>query len=941
MQNLASAFPHLAFAQNQQEKTTESQLPPELQFLLSASMDQGLYASHLAALKNSTAPTTSNSNNNGGIPADFASLLLSSLTQQQPQNQQQSSTTDSIQQPQISSTPNNNNNNATSASSQLSAAAQQQQQQDDFAQLMALIAGPQQQQQPSASTTAAATNSFLEQMNFFTSPSFNLATSQSSQNSSMIPTTPTSSGSGTHFFGGINASMNSPSKDSYCEFCDKNFCNRYFLRIHKQKKHGIIVDAGNGGVSDTPPAKQPKLEQSVSPVKQQQAGSAASEEENQQQQHPKQKESMDGMPTNIEAMLAAFQEAQNNNNKSAQSQPDLLSLIQQLAKVKSPEPQQQEQKYGCDKCSQDFSTQTLLLQHQLTQHTVIPSATSPPTSTSSSQQQQNLLSMIPAGFPSLPFGLLPQLPSNFPTLDMENSFGNAANNNHPSLCQSLSAKPSAPKRQYSSTTKNYCDLCNKEVCNKYFLRTHMLKMHNIVIDENKTVIANIDTQEKEKEGSVSFRCDVCHLDMKTRTQLKDHKKTVHGIQPVVAPSSASPQVSHTGSKPPSTTSSAIGSGSSQGTTTAFEFPPTSSSPISSSDLKCVRCETDFDSFQTLVGHVHAEHANDVTESEIIELLAKGASTSSFQEQHQTSQQQLEEDDAMNNDEKVIISGDENDDEAMEITREVAMKMAVENQMKIKDEEMAAEEESSDAQYICNSCGRHYSTQQNLNDHISTVHQYKVRLSPKKESRLILSPSKVNKIIKCFTCAKCNQRFAQSDLCKHHIIQHLRREQKDAESKENEAVNGESSSTIVDEHKENKEDFEDSLISSFMREESTTRGDKSGTMIEHVVSELSRRGSHGGLAKLPPEEKHSHTSGSASPMSVHTMPEAYAQALPVTSSNPKPFVLQSFVMREVSNSNAFPTELHAYLPVRNLIDGPIRVTFELQAAPEIDAQIKNL
>lgn len=33
----------------------------------------------------------------------------------------------------------------------------------------------------------------------------------------------------------------------------------------------------------------------------------------------------------------------------------------------------------------------------------------------------------------------------------------------------------------------------------------MLKMHNIVIDENKTVIANIDTQEKEKEGSVSFR----------------------------------------------------------------------------------------------------------------------------------------------------------------------------------------------------------------------------------------------------------------------------------------------------------------------------------------------------------------------------------------------------------------------------------------------------
>lgn len=44
-----------------------------------------------------------------------------------------------------------------------------------------------------------------------------------------------------------------------------------------------------------------------------------------------------------------------------------------------------------------------------------------------------------------------------------------------------------------------------QVCNKYFLRTHMLKMHNIVIDENKTVIANIDTLEKEKNGGLTFR----------------------------------------------------------------------------------------------------------------------------------------------------------------------------------------------------------------------------------------------------------------------------------------------------------------------------------------------------------------------------------------------------------------------------------------------------
>uniref|UniRef100_A0A914Y0S5 C2H2-type domain-containing protein n=1 Tax=Panagrolaimus superbus TaxID=310955 RepID=A0A914Y0S5_9BILA len=930
MQNHHSAFPHLAFSQNQSEKISESQLPPELQLLLSASLDQNLYANQLAALKNATAsmnPTTSTAVN--GIPSDFASLILSSLAQQQTQSQ--TSTTSEIQQQhsQLPTTPSTTtSSSATTVAASI--AQQQQQQQDDFAQqLMALIAGP---QQPSVSSAAAAaTNNFLEQMNFFTSPSFNIATSQQHQNSSMIPTTPTSSGSGSHFFGGMNASMSSPNKDkdSYCEFCDKNFCNRYFLRIHKQKKHGIRMESGSGdNVPDTPPAKQQKLEQSVSPIKHTGSFNAASSEEEQQQQQlqPKQKESMDGMQNNIEAMLAAFQEAQNNNNKaaSAASQPDLLSLIQQLAKVKSPEPQATE-KYNCDKCSQDFTSQTLLLQHQLTQHTVIPSSSSPPTSSTASQQ--NILNMMPAGFPSLPF-MMPQLQSNFPTLEMENAFGS-----HPSLAQSLSSKPSAPKRQYSSTTKNYCDLCNKEVCNKYFLRTHMLKMHNIVIDENKTVIANIDTQEKEKEGSVSFRCDVCQTDMKTRTQLKDHKKSVHGIQPVVAPTSAS------SSKPPS----AIGSGASQGETTAFEFPPTSTtSPRSSSpsEFKCIRCENEFDSFQTLVIHLQAEHVNEISEQEIFEYLTKAStSAATFST---TFQEQSHHDDSETVTDGKISGAEDESDEAMEITREVAMKMAVENQMKIDDEEM----ESEATTFLCNTCGRNYSNQQNLNDHVATVHQYKVRLSPKKEVKTILSPNKVNKIVKCFTCAKCNQRFASSHLCKLHIIQHLRREQKDdgeTTNDKNENIIGESSSSAnADELKEHKcEDFEDDLITSFMREDSSIR-DKSGSIIENVVSELSRRGSHGAIPRLPNDkqlpEHNSHTSGSASPMSI-TLPEGFAEPLQIPSRSPKPFVLQSFIMK--SDSNAFPNELHCYLPVKSFLEGSFRVTFELEAAPQLDSQIKHL
>ncbi|PIC46365.1 hypothetical protein B9Z55_006080 [Caenorhabditis nigoni] len=106
--------------------------------------------------------------------------------------------------------------------------------------------------------------------------------------------------------------------------------------------------------------------------------------------------------------------------------------------------------------------------------------------------------------------------------------------------ESLSAlstpnKGAGVKRQYSSNGKNYCDICNKEVCNKYFLRTHMLKMHGIVIDENKTVIANIDTSIKEREGELTFRCDTCRTMFKTRNQLRQHRQDVHGVLPLSTP----------------------------------------------------------------------------------------------------------------------------------------------------------------------------------------------------------------------------------------------------------------------------------------------------------------------------------------------------------------------------------------------------------------------
>ncbi|CAD5213086.1 unnamed protein product [Bursaphelenchus okinawaensis] len=178
------------------------------------------------------------------------------------------------------------------------------------------------------------------------------------------------------------------------------------------------------------------------------------------------------------------------------------------------------------------------------------------------------------------------------------------------LVNQAQSVPKTPKRQYSSTSKNYCDLCNKEVCNKYFLRTHMLKMHNIVIDENKSVIANIDTLEKEKEGGLSFRCDICKIKLDTRLQLRDHKRDAHGIMPLTNQPISATNVGSSASSE---------CDASQKTPTAFDtpsnfvklesqdnIPPPSSSSSTASEECCPVCVGKID-VEKLSAHLMSHH----------------------------------------------------------------------------------------------------------------------------------------------------------------------------------------------------------------------------------------------------------------------------------------------------------------------------------------------
>lgn len=71
------------------------------------------------------------------------------------------------------------------------------------------------------------------------------------------------------------------------------------------------------------------------------------------------------------------------------------------------------------------------------------------------------------------------------------------------------------ERKQSSTLSSFCKICNKELCNKYFMKTHMQRMHGISIQNGNHI------------GGVV--CDICNKELCSKYFLRVHKQNSHGI----------------------------------------------------------------------------------------------------------------------------------------------------------------------------------------------------------------------------------------------------------------------------------------------------------------------------------------------------------------------------------------------------------------------------
>lgn len=352
--------------------------------------------------------------------------------------------------------------------------------------------------------------------------------------------------------------------EAYCELCNKEFCNKYFLKTHKANKHGIysvesIVSSPYGA---------PYLSPSMN------------------------------SPIPLPHMLPT------PTSEPMPSRPGLLNM----------------ESY-CEICQKEFCNKYFLKKHRQKIHGIIePGQTISPSTTPSLDAKSNspIMTTCALSLTSAPtfqdkntdeirdiavskmeFPSIFSLQNQKPSISIASSLGIITNSSS-NLCPPVSSGTipvslPSPGHQGSSSENSvshvftpeklremgvinadaFCELCCKEFCNKYFLRTHKLNKHGINMPEispgkpqsgsmppsshnqgsqsNEKMDMNFDdsrmsegllidhTQGLSFEGMTGeLSCDFCNRPFSSLYLLKMHKFYTHNIPYIKEESKSKP-----------------------------------------------------------------------------------------------------------------------------------------------------------------------------------------------------------------------------------------------------------------------------------------------------------------------------------------------------------------------------------------------------------------
>ncbi|KAF4532640.1 hypothetical protein B566_EDAN009821 [Ephemera danica] len=279
--------------------------------------------------------------------------------------------------------------------------------------------------------------------------------------------------------------------DAFCEICSKEYCNKYFLKTHKLKRHGIIVrDSDDMKAGDFKPTScKPKMwEQGATSF-------------------------IQTSPLN----LTVHEQATCSNSSDSG-----VLRTEEVEKQEAPSPRPD---------SRDISEDLQKLQTMLLQLNALNGTSVSCESFMAPQQDETNVDPPEANLENGAVGdsshespASPAIPPAGVVLEANEDF---VQHMTEELGETTPRQLEADDAETQSggsvpfSTSCYCDICNKELCNKYFKKVHMQKMHGIEIKDNAL------------SGGVP--CDICHKQLCSKYFVRVHKQNTHGIVDLSAP----------------------------------------------------------------------------------------------------------------------------------------------------------------------------------------------------------------------------------------------------------------------------------------------------------------------------------------------------------------------------------------------------------------------
>ncbi|XP_017780949.1 PREDICTED: uncharacterized protein LOC108565815 [Nicrophorus vespilloides] len=335
---------------------------------------------------------------------------------------------------------------------------------------------------------------------------------------------------------------------AFCEICCKEYCNKYFLRTHKMKRHGIYIpddrdkdmkiDSMGVHYVQTSPLNLIMAEQQATNSSIDRKTSSPSDisceicgikfqnmslfQLHNVSVHSKLPTTSQEATNDDKKQSDHFDKAGNSADSISEDLQKLQTMILQLNDLDVSKANS-----TCTTCNKEFENRYYLHAHMMTEHGLLLEDNGDTEKSGEAGDAANINNNTMCDLCGKDFQNYDDMKKHIieshgapvqPSETKEQDFNNGPTTSEKGPIRTpVTSTPVIERRATMNLTptSSYCEICNKELCNKYFMKTHMQRMHGIEIENGAQI------------GGVI--CDICNKELCSKYFLRVHKHNTHGI----------------------------------------------------------------------------------------------------------------------------------------------------------------------------------------------------------------------------------------------------------------------------------------------------------------------------------------------------------------------------------------------------------------------------